>query len=477
MTNMKNLKSKIPYIPAILMVTIVLISLFFHYTIHITDAITLKELPEYGIQISFWRILFEPFLGVLLFFNRALYALEEFPMVLIWIGVVFIIYTTIKWALLKDRKLKKSYLFRQLFNLPLIAGLWFLTFVILIFIPLPNNTIVNNAPNTILVTTHSHTEYSHDGLISEKGLWEWHKRNGFDAFFITDHNNHNNTLDFVHAQRDHQFPMEPLVMCGEEFSGSNHLSLLGLKSKFSTRGYSDSTVIDSVRAGNGAVIVNHWYDGEHMSLEYYKNLGVDGFEIANTATDRSYSREVYHRIKDFCEANHLIMNGGLDFHGYGNVCSLWNAFEIPGWHKLDPDSKEEAILDVINTRDQGKLKVLLYQDRPWYSKNKLFLSPVLTVFNYFRILNFTQVISWIFWIILFSIVRIKISVHKLLPVLGVVSALFLLGLGVHYSGRIRDVPDFTKMYAEYSKLLYYIGAAFLLYSGIVMFFRIFRKKG
>ncbi len=483
---MKNFKFKKYYLPAVLVSLIIIISLFFHYSIHITDAITLNELPDFGIRISNWRILFEPFIGVLLFFNRALYALNEFPMVLIWILAFFVFYTIIRSVNIKKKQSKKRFLIRQLVNLPIVIGLWFLVFILLIFIPLPNNTIVNNSPSAILVTTHSHTEYSHDGLISQEGLWKWHKRNGFDAFFITDHNNHDKTLDFVNAQRNHEFPSEPLVMCGEEFSGSNHLSLLGLKRKFRTGGYADSTVIDSVRAGNGAVIVNHWFDGEHMSLEYYKNLGVDGFEIANTATDRSYNREVYRRIKAFCETNHLIMNGGLDFHGYGNVCSLWNAFEIPGWHDLDPASKEEAILNVIKTRDQSRLRVLLYQDRPYYSGEYLFWSPVFTVFNYFRTLNFYQVISWTFWILLFSLIKFKISrseefrkrvsINRVLPVLGVLSAVFMLVLGIHYSLRIKDIPDFTEMYAEYSQLLFYIGGAFLLYSGIVVFFRIFSKK-
>jgi len=217
----------------------------------------------------------------------------------------------------------------------------------LFLFPLPNNTIVNNAENTILVNTHSHTEFSHDGLISQEGLWEWHKRNGFDAFFITDHNNHDYTYDFVQAQRNNKFPNEPLVMCGEEFSGSNHLSMLGLKAKFSTKGFSDSTAINLTHAGRGTVIVNHWFDGEQMSLEYYKNLGVDGFEIENTALERTYNRKVYQKIKTFCESHNLVMNGGVDFHGYGNACSLWNAFEIPGWQNLDPASKEAAILEII----------------------------------------------------------------------------------------------------------------------------------
>lgn len=476
---------KLNFVSAIFFFIIIAVSALFHYPIHIADALTLEHLHEYDIHISVWRVLFEPILGILLFFNRSLYALNEIQFLLYWVLIIFVVWVIVKAFLIRDKQIRKKHILHQLAHIPIIIGLWFTVFVIILFIPLPNNTIVNKAQNSILVTTHAHTEYSHDGLISQEGLWKWHKRNGFDAFFITDHNNHDKTLDFVEAQRKQEFPIAPLVMCGEEFSGSNHLSLLGLKRKFSTKGFADSTAVDSVRANKGAVLVNHWYDGERMSLDYYRGIGVDGFEIENTATDRIYNREVYKRVKEFCKHNQLIMNGGLDFHGYGNVCSLWNAFEIPGWHELDPVAKEEAILNVIITQDQSKLKVLQYIDRPSYSNQHLIFSPLFTMLSYFRTLNAYQLISWGIWLLLFTIALQRIPYIKLvkrlfshgmmLPVKGVISSLFILILGFVYFARIKQEAGFTEIYEEYSTLLFYIGIPLLVYAGLVMFFR--SKKG
>jgi hypothetical protein len=480
----KNLRNFI----GLSILAIIAIATIFHFPVHITDALTLETATDFDIHISIWRILFEPILGLMLFFNRGIYAIDEMQFGLYWVLIIFIAYTLIKFIVTKDKQAKKSFILAQLANLPLVIGLWFTFFVIILFMSsyLPSNTIVNNSPNTILVTTHTHTQFSHDGLIRQADLWKWHKYNNFDAFFITDHNTHDQTIEFVQSQRAGNFPMEPLVMGGEEFSGSNHLSLLGLKRKFDTHGYSDSTVIDSVRANNGAVIVNHWFDGEHMSLEYYKNLGVDGFEIENTATETSYDRKVYHKIKDFCEKNNLIMNGGLDFHGYGNVCTIWNGMEIPDWHKLSPEKKEEAILDVIKSRDQNKLKVLMYTDRPYYTDSHLFWSPVFTFFNYFRTLNVVQVLSWIFWILLLAFINSKISnneelkykitVNKLIAVAGIASALFMLWLGFSYHTEIQNVLNSDNdVYEEYSTILFYAGSAFLIYSAIITFFR-FKNK-
>ena len=401
---MRKLNS-IPKITILVIVLVIIVlSTLLHFPIQIIDALTLEALPEFDIHISIWRILMEPVMGILLFFNRSTYAIEENEFVLYWVLIFFMIYSLIRIFTVKNKQKRKKLIISQLVNLPIVIGLWFTYFVVILFLSrfFPSNTIVNNSNDSILVTTHAHTEFSHDGLISQENLWKWHKYNNFDAFFITDHNNHNKTLDFVKEQRKGTFPIEPFVMCGEEFSGINHLSLLGLKRKFDTRKYSDERVIDSVRANGGVILVNHWFDGEKKSLQFFKDMGVDGFEIENTATETSYDRSVYQKIKKYCENNNLIMNGGLDFHGYGNVCSIWNAMEIPGWKKLDPTGKEETILNVIKAKDQSKLKVLLYSDRPYYTTEYLFFSPVITFFNYFRTLNFYQVLSWLFWTLLIA---------------------------------------------------------------------------
>ncbi len=466
---------------------IIILATFFHYPVQIIHALTLEALPNFDIHISIWRILFEPFMGVLLFFNRSTYPIEENQFALVWLMIFFILFSVIKIFVIKNKQNRRKFIISRLISLPIVAGLLFTLFVILIFLSrwLPSNTIINNSTDTILVTTHSHTEFSHDGLISQNDQWEWHKNNNFDAFFITDHNNHSKTLDFVSAQRKGEFPIEPLVMCGEEFSGSNHLSLLGLKRKFNTKKYSDKRVIDSVRANGGVVLVNHWFDDENKSLEYYRDLGVDGFEIENTALEKKYDRKLYHKIKDFCEKNNLIMNGGLDFHGYGNVCSIWNGMEIPGWEKLEPVEKEEAILNVVRSRDQSKLKVLLYDDRSYYTPDHLFWSPIITLINYFRTLQVFQILSWVIWIFFFLIAGNKISEHqklsnlfsfnKYIPVLGIMSALFILVLGTIYYLKAEILAGTENdIFVEYSTILFTVGTIFIVYSGITTFIR-FRK--
>lgn len=477
---------KMPILSILFILLIALVSFIFHYPVHIENALTHQPEIGFGLEPSLWRTVFEPFLGLLLYFNRAFYAIDEFTMVLIWMIGFFFIYNLFQYGKKENKQLKKRFLLKQLFNMVLLVGIWFSMFVFIIFVELPNDRMVNKTSEWVLVTTHSHTDFSHDGLISEESLLKWHQRNGFDAFFITDHNNHRQTLEFVNSRLGKSNPDEPVVFCGEEFSGSNHLSLLGLKTNFATKGQPDSVVVTKARSEGAAILVNHWFDGEHKSLEYYRNLGVDGFEIENTATDKRYNREVYQRIRSFCESNNLIMNGGLDFHGYGSACTLWNAFKIPEWKNKSYQEKEEAVLNIIKTRDQDKLKVLLLNDRPYYDKKYLLFRPFVVLFTYFRTLNFLQVLSWACWILVFVFVNIrlnskpglaqKFTCNHILPLAGFVTSLFLVGLGLIYFSRIQHVEGFTNMYPSYGLFLCLPGLALLVLSGILVFFRNYKQK-
>ncbi|MBU2903166.1 hypothetical protein KO529_00105 [Arenibacter algicola] len=477
MDNIKMLKKSFVAIPILV---IAFLALFFHLDIHIIDALTLKTVPEYDIHIPVLRIFFEPILGLLLYFNRSIYPLQELPITLLWILVFYICFSLIKIFKVEAAPYRRQTALRFLGNLPLLIGICFSVFVVILFIRLPNNTIVNNTSDEILVTSHAHTEFSHDGLISQEKMWAWHKRNGFDAFFITDHANHKKTLDFSTKQRNNQFPLEPLIMVGQEHSGSNHMSLLGLNGKFETKGKPDSLIVNLVHKHGGAVIINHWFDGKGNDKEFYKDLGADGFEIENVGKELYYDRTLFNDLKKFCESNKLLMIGGLDFHGYGRACGIWNAFQIPNWHQMDPEIKEKSILEILRSRDQSRVKVLMYQDRPFYSGENLLFQPYITVVNYFRTLNFWQVLSWALWLVLLQLLwnyrrEHFIPMHKRMALTGMVSALFLIVLGLYYMVRGNAVKGYSKVFAEYSSMLLTIGSIFMVYSLVTIYFRFFKK--
>lgn len=467
------------FVFALGILSIILLSTVFHFQVHFENALTQSPAPEYAVDISVWRILFEPILGPLLYLNRSIYVLKEVPITLLWGLILYVVLSL--GQIFRERHTRKRVAFKNLTNLPLVIGICFTIFVVILFVPLPNNTIVNNSKDTVLVTTHAHTEFSHDGLISQKNMWKWHRKNGFDAFFITDHANHKKSLQFSQEQKNEKFPINPLVLVGQEFSGTNHMSLLGLNGKFETKGMGDNAVIDSVHRYGGAVIINHWFDGKGKDKKVYAALGADGFEIENTGKDLYYHRDTFEELKKFCESNGLTMIGGLDFHGYGRVCSLYNAFEIPDWDALDYDGKERAIINILKDGPQEKIKVLLYKDRSLYTNSKLFFRPFLTAVNYFRTLNLFQVLSWAFWLLLLQLIlnyagKTAFFKNKGLLIISFISAIFLIVLAFHYYFRGNTVSGYSEVYSEYSLFLGSIGLGLFPYVLALAYFRPFLER-
>ena len=465
-------------------------AIFFHYPIQIIDALNSEPVHGFDIRISIWRVIIEPLVGFLLFYLRADQPLLEFTVLLLWTVSLFLIISVIKVLFSKKNKGLYPILFsfgRWLMIVPLILNIWLGLLLIIILFPLPANTILNNTANGVLVNTHAHSEYSHDGIISQAGLLQWHDYNGFNAFFITDQNHYEETLEAVKDQEEGAFPKTPLIICGEEFSGSNHMTLLGLKRNFITKNLSDQEVIDLTHDDNGIVIVAHWFDGERKSIPYFLDLHVDGFEIANQGYGLKYDEQVFDKIVEACSENGLIMNGAVDYHGYGNACFVWNAFDIPGWHTMEYDEKKESVLEVLRNRDMSRIKVLLYNDRRVFERNQVFLSPVYTIISYFRTLNFWQVLSWIVWLVILRYMvlgMIEWNKNKDIPVeplhilgmFALLSSLYILINGIDMLYKSHILTGYNDIYAEYGTMMLWSGVGFMLYLILLIIFEIRRIR-
>jgi hypothetical protein len=308
----------------------------------------------------------------------------------------------------------------------------------------------------------------------------WHKRNGFDAFFLTDHNHHEKTLELVDAQKANRVPSEPLVIAGQEYSGTNHILLLGLKRVFDTKDFSDQMAVDSVRAQGGTAIVAHWFSDENRTLDYYVNQGVDGFEIVNQAEGLAYDESVFKSIKQTCERNRLIMIGSADYHGYGSACFTWNALTIPDWKTSAQDEKRQSVLDIFRERDQSRLKVLKYSDRALFPRNRVVLSPLYSTLSYFRSLNFLQTLSWVIWImiIFFIVSRLAVTTfwqrfmaRRLRPwaILGILSSLIVMGRGAILLTRTGEVSGYNHIYQGFGQTFLIVGLVSIVYSIIIFF--------
>ena len=133
----------------------------------------------------------------------------------------------------------------------------------------------------------------------------------------------------------------------------------------------------------------------------------------------------------------------------------------------------------MKSGNQDNLQVLKYIDRPFYKNDNFILRPFLHLINYFRTLNYYQLASWIFWILVFQFI-LKNSLSNLykqhFSIIGVLGGLFLIVLGLYYQSNITGIKGYSKVYKEYSTLLIYIGIPFIIYMLILMYFKYFKKS-
>ncbi|HPG41740.1 MAG TPA: hypothetical protein PLP19_20800 [bacterium] len=462
--------------PAIILLLVITLSTLFHYPMHIADAVSGAPAAGFSVHNAPWRIALEPFIGWAFFYMRADQPLVEICVLMLWIMLL-----ALPVALLTRRKKPggwRNAVKSWLVSLPDILTITIAIIVALVFFPWPENTINNHNPDQVLVNFHSHTWYSHDGLASPQRVMQWHKRNGYQAFFLTEHNHHANTLELVERQRRAELAAEPLLLCGQEYSGSNHILLLGLTRDFITKDMPDSTAMDSAQAHNGVAVIAHWFADKRRPASYYIENGAQGFEIANQAEGIRVEDEDFHAMVDPSRERNLLMLGGADYHGYGSVAYTWNALHIPGWRQMDTESRRAAIMDILRQRDHAKITVLVYKDRESFPRRLVWLSPVFTLGGYLRSLSPIQAASWFLWMTLVWALARQRQVRRLCAglfssfqrfrqYLSLAGALFTGIIGVFLWWQSRPLAEYNHILREYGTYFVIYAVLAVIY-GVVM---------
>lgn len=468
---------------------LILLAGVFHRSIQVVEAISGTPVSHVAINISWLRVLFEPFWGYLFFIARGHWVIEEYLMVFFWCTTILLVAIALKfWRL--QLQLGRffgvlRFLLRKLSLFPILVLLFIAVFLGIIFIPLPTNTIENTDTEKILIDFHCHTVYSHDGLITPEAQIRWHRRNGFDAFFFSDHNRLEPTREFIHARE--KSPDDLVLLPGEEFSGKSHLLLLGIDSTFQTRHFSDEAVVRAVKQQNGLVFVAHWWSRHQYSIQQYIDWGVDGFEIAKQGKEILYDRQVFADLVQACRDQQKLMLGTSDFHGYGSFCYAWTRMRVPDWSRLNYSQRQQEIMNILHRGDLRDFQVLVYNDRPEISRQWLPVSPLIHAVNYFRSLNWWQALSWLIWAGIFTMIRrqkffLQIKENFLKYDLlrgglaGVFLGLFLLGLSFYLQNLVRLYLTYNEILPEFSRMFRNFGFAALIYSGLLLGWQYFRKK-
>jgi hypothetical protein len=299
----------------------------------------------------------------------------------------------------------------------LFAWLCFLSFILFALLaPLPAPKLVKPDGYTA-VDFHSHTHFSHDGVVSPAQSLAYHRDLGFDKFFVTEHGH---TASFSHFPKDTQLSV---VFPGMQVQTPERISLLVLADRpyngadFTHRPIKE--VIDLAHARGFVVVCPHWWKWRYPTWDQLYADGIDGFEIYN-AGYRKFPDAERAQLAAFCMEKDLLVTGSTDWHGWGRISNVWTVLRTSG----TGDSFFSLLRQHTGTR------VLVNRQREANTTLRYVFEPFACLYYYFGSMGSKELSGWFFWIMivyLFSQTNGRINWRRLLSlVLGVL--LFILAI-------------------------------------------------
>jgi hypothetical protein len=267
----------------------------------------------------------------------------------------------------------------------------------------PMASLAGAGPDVVVFDVHSHSRVSHDvagtlmgGFDTEANL-RWHRRAGFDAVFLTDHNT---TAGLI---AHHGLP----VLCpGIEVSAwKAHIVLLGDSLPVDQRRYNSSldALLDLLRGSDSAyhalslLSLPEYERNHHDRLDTLIAAGADGLEIVNASPKANeISRARRDSVIALARATNRFVVGASDSHGWGATSMVWNLMAAPGWA-----ASGEAVCARVLTglrEGFGSSRIVerhrLRADSRWPG----WLTPIGVVWETWRAMGWMLTVAWLGWV-------------------------------------------------------------------------------
>ncbi|MEP6686701.1 MAG: hypothetical protein ABJC36_00040 [Gemmatimonadales bacterium] len=267
----------------------------------------------------------------------------------------------------------------------------------------PMAALAGAGAGDIVFDVHSHSKVSHDvagtlmrGFDTEANL-RWHRRAGFDAEFLTDHN----TTAGLIAHRG------PPALCpGIEVSAwKAHIVLLGDSLPVDQRRYNSSLDAllallhdsDSAYGALSVLSLPEYERNHHDRLNMLLAGGADGLEIVNASPKANeISRARRDSVIALARAANRFVVGASDSHGWGATSMVWN--RMPATDRMENDQSVCARLLAGLRKGFGSSQILerhrLRTDSGWPG----WLTPLGVVWETWRAMGWLLTAAWLGWV-------------------------------------------------------------------------------
>ncbi len=391
---------------AFFIVTITVLEILPVGTYGLINAATDMPIHNFKLLMPAMNQVFAPFIGIPIYLSTNHYLKQESIALFTW-GLLFVLF----FVFIKNRYSKLLvYIIGYVFAFSLFI-------VYILFTPFPLLRIAPNR-NYCIVDPHSHTFYSHDGLVNPLQNLDWHAKQGFDAWFVTEHYNIKGGI----AEQDLSMTTPYKSMIGEEIRARDdphYFLALGITS--SVAGWCPDcpatvkNLADAVHKQGGALVLALWWLDGKIDLHHYIHDGVDAFEIANAGHKQYLTSGIRTMAYQVSQKYHIPLLASSDWHGWGDYAYTWTAFHIPGFTEYNLPQLQHIIISMLHNKQNNSIIPIIY-DYPhqYWGRTRFIFAPVFDFYYYFSTLSLADYLSWVVWtFLLWALYTIYRKAHKL----------------------------------------------------------------
>ena len=289
----------------------------------------------------------------------------------------------------------------------------------------PAAAFVSAHADDLVLDLHSHTSYSWDGrkrlgAFTPQANMDWHRRLGFTAAFITDHNKTTGAREAKVLSRKRWKQDGYRSLEGEEVSLHDlHVAVLGNHYAIDNQLYDKDLAgamrffKDAPKFGGLTVLSlpEYWAHYPQTQWDKFAQAGASGFEIVNSVPKAlEFPASLSAEVVRLCRRRRLFFDGVTDNHGWGSATAVWSVMRLKGQASMDPDRLEREVLAKLRRDGPEALRVIVRAKHEPSASAWIAFDPPASVWTFARTFSWAESLMCLAWIWLLALLSPSLEI-------------------------------------------------------------------
>jgi len=305
------------------------------------------------------------------------------------------------------------------------ASLVFVFYIVFVLlVPLPTWQLHDDASSDIISDLHSHTLFSHDGLVTPAQSFAQHRKVGDQVIAFTEHE----TPPYYSIRT-----IRRGIIPGIEVGAADGTYVLGLgikPEKYTPIPFyhqdNVQTWIDQIHQRHHGAVLAMSMHLQPQDIPRLVGMGVDAIEIENGGHSPP-SNAVKHALIQAQKQDGIALLADSDWHGWSSFIQEWTVFRNVG--DGTASSRGAAVVDSLRHHGRDNIIPVTAYHRGLVTPVQAIFSPLLQTYRYAQELNPMRLFAWWLWGLIAALVIRWCRSRQINPAKAMLaSSLYFIGL-------------------------------------------------